>query len=125
MRLLPAATATTLALLGAGCGAGTATVAPGHHRLALRIGDYYVQPQDVDVLAGPLVLTVRNVGYAPHDLVLKPKPAGPDPGSTPVLMSHQSATIVTRLAPGTYTMHSVVGRDTALGLHGTLHVGGG
>jgi len=92
----------------------------GRRDLHLALTEFRVTPDTVRAYAGPLTITVRNVGTRTHDLAVslgnQNEVVSPDlaPGAT--------ATMTVYLAPGSYMLRSLLSDDQALGLWGTLDV---
>jgi plastocyanin len=84
------------------------------------LSEYRLNPDNVRVNAGMLIIYVRNYGRLTHNLVISQN--GQTAGSTTPLWPGQSAELALDLAPGTYSMASTILSDEALGAYGTLKV---
>ena len=118
--------ATRLLLAGAGLAAmagcsHTTTVGAGR-TLRIALAEYRVIPQSVQSRAGELTLVVENDGRLAHDLAVSRR--GVIVGQTPPLQPGTRTYLVLTLAPGSYLMTSTLFSDQALGVYGTLKVGG-
>jgi uncharacterized cupredoxin-like copper-binding protein len=86
--------------------------------LEVEAGDLYFAPTRLTVAEGEATFTLRNVGVAPHDLVIEElgdlEVAYADPGAT--------ATGTVELAAGTYTFYCSIPGHRAM-MEGVLEVG--
>ncbi len=125
-----------LALLAAGCGSSH-LVKVDSSVLRLRIDEYSITPQDVQVHAGRLKIIVFNSGIAPHDVRLETQGgnrAAAVLGGTSVLLPGQQAISCAipatptntcpklDLQPGTYRLFDTIANHADLGDYGTLTV---
>jgi plastocyanin len=122
--IVQAPRASKLALLAlasaaiAGCGH---TAGAGSDRtLSVALSEYKIDPSNVRVSAGELIIDVHNYGRLNHDLVISQN--GRTTGQIKPLPPGQSAVLAVDLAPGTYSMTSTILSDQALGAYGTLKV---
>ena len=126
---LPALVALALALLGGGCGRPSTSaelVLKSGATLRVKLTEYRVSPQRVDVKAGPdgfahLTLEAVNDGRVPHDLAVGR--AGFIIGRTTTIKPGQTA--IARgieLPVGTYRIFCTVSNHDVLGQYGFLVV---
>jgi plastocyanin len=107
-----------VASVAAGCGH---TRSVGSNRtLRVALNEYRLNPQNVRVSQGTLLIIVHNYGRLTHNLVISGNGQTVD-GTKPVAPG-QSAELDLSLAPGTYSMASTIQSDQALGEFGTLTV---
>jgi plastocyanin len=109
--------AAALCLL-AGC--SRTLVLSGNRTLRVALSEYRVNPQNVRVSAGELIIYVVNYGRLTHNLVITHGSQTTD--STTPLPPGQSAELALDLTPGKYLMVSTILSDQTLGAYGTLTV---
>jgi len=113
------------ALLLAGCGPRLVTVNSSEVRL--RIDEFNITPQTVQVHAGRIKIAVVNVGVETHDVEVQaghPQKNG-DPiiyNQPTVLQPGQSTTFKVTLKPGRYKLLDTVANHADLGDYGALVV---
>lgn len=108
----------TVAGVGAGC---SHTRSVGTSRtLSVALGEYRLNPENVRVSQGTLMIFVHNYGRLTHNLVISAH--GQTVDATKPIPPGQSAELDVLLAAGTYSMASTIQSDEALGEFGTLTV---
>jgi Cupredoxin-like domain len=108
----------TVAWVGSGCGH---TRSVGTNRtLSVALGEYRLNPENVRVSQGTLMILVHNYGRLTHNLVISAN--GQTVGATKPIPPGQSAELDVSLAAGAYSMASTIQSDEALGEFGTLTV---
>jgi plastocyanin len=113
------------ALLFSACGSHLVTVDSSEVRL--RIDEFNITPQTVQVHAGRIKIAVVNVGVATHDVEVRAdhtqKNGDPIPYNVPtVLKPGESTTFKVLLKPGHYKLLDTVANHADLGDYGTLIV---
>jgi len=121
MRRSPLAALTAGLLIAGLTGCGSTTTVRSGQTLRVALTEYRVTPQDVDVPAGLVTISVHNYGRLSHDLVISQ--GSVTEASTQPIAPGQTTDLVAVLSPGTYQMASTVLADQALGAYGTLTVG--
>lgn len=136
-----------LAMTVAGCGdddtttaqssTSTTAAAGGAGATEIDMGDYFYDPKDVTVSAGPVTITAPNVGDLPHELVLAKTDDDPAdlptvsdgsvdeeqldvPGEIPEIEAGESGTGEFDLAAGSYVMFCNIPGHYAEGMYGSL-----
>jgi len=112
-------------LLLSGCGSHLVTVNSSEVRL--RIDEFSITPQTVQVHAGRIKIAVVNVGVATHDVEVRAgylqKNGDPIPFNVPtVLKPGETTTFKVTLKPGHYKLLDTVANHADLGDYGTLVV---
>ncbi len=123
----PARTSAGLAVLGAAAllatGCGTHLIKVRSSVLRLRIDEYSITPQDVEVHAGRLKLIAFNTGILTHNVrVESDRPGSSAVLGTDVVPPGQSRTAKLTLTPGSYRLVDTIANHAALGDYGTLTV---
>jgi plastocyanin len=88
--------------------------------LHVALNEYRINPQNVRVSAGLLIIYVRNFGRLTHNLVITHD--GETTDETDPLPPGQSTNLAVSLPPGRYLMASTILSDQTLGMYGTLTV---
>jgi len=110
--------AAVLAIIAAGC--GTTKVLGAGRQLTVALTEYRLRPQDVEIDAGPVTISVHNYGRLTHNLVILQD--GRPQESLPSLQPGASEQLTVFLPAGRYTLASTVQSDQGLGVYGTLIV---
>jgi plastocyanin len=110
--------ATALAIIAAGC--GTTKVLAAGRQLTVALTEYRLSPQNVQIDAGPVTISVHNYGRLTHNLVILQD--GRPQESLPSLQPGASEQQTVFLPAGRYILASTVQSDQALGVYGTLIV---
>lgn len=118
--------AVALALLVAGCGGGHRTVVAGSV-LRLRVDEFRITPQLVQVRPGRLKIIAFNTGVLTHNvkIELEHRESGGQPivlGGTPTALPGGEVEAKLTLAPGRYLMADTLANHTDLGQYATLIV---
>jgi plastocyanin len=119
------AVAATLALVIAGCGEPLVKV--DSSVLRLRVTEYKITPQKVQVRPGRLKIIVVNTGIVTHNVHVeadKPNASGilVAFGGTPVAHPGERVSGKVTLPPGTYKLVDTLGNHAELGDYATLIV---
>ncbi len=113
------------ALVLAGCGSDDSpqpSSRGGGEQLTVTETDFELDPADARLdRSGSVAIEVVNDGKAPHALALE---IGGDRPSTGTIDPGKIATLKADLEPGRYTWYCPVANHRALGMTGTLTVGG-
>ena len=111
----------------AACGCGERTVVVTSHLLQLRLDEYRITPQLVQVPAGTLQIVAYDTGILPHDVRIEA--SNPDRsgnvivlGGTPAAHPGEKVTATITLTPGRYQMVDTIANHGTLGDYGTLIV---
>jgi uncharacterized cupredoxin-like copper-binding protein len=114
----------------AGCGAVAYTRAP-NHRVALRLDEYRVTPEHIEVDAGRITFVARDTGRLTHNLKVvafkRPKSGEQETqfGDTmKTLFPGQTGSITVDLAPGKYRLICSIANHDNLGQWAELKVKG-
>lgn len=86
--------------------------------------DFALDPSELSVDSGKLLIEVTNAGPTPHNLTIRDA-AGDSVLATPDLRRGESATLEGELAAGEYTIFCALPGHESLGMRGTLTVGDG
>ena len=123
---MPLRLATLLALLAlAGCGSAGAPVRTSDTRITITLDDFTIRPQQLRVPKGKLLtITVKNEGRLGHTFRLRTK-SGANVLAMTTIRPGESMTRTNKrpLAPGNYTMYSVLANHEELGMRGRLTIG--
>jgi plastocyanin len=92
----------------------------GDRTLHVALNEYRINPQNVRVSAGLLIIDVRNFGRLTHNLVIMRD--GETTDQTDPVPPGQSTNLAVSLEPGKYVMASTILSDQTLGMYGTLTV---
>jgi uncharacterized cupredoxin-like copper-binding protein len=120
--------------------AGTTTDgAAGGEVLSIDMGEFYYKPKDAQAKAGTLTIDAKNVGSAPHELVLAKTDLAPDklptssdgsvdeesldvPGEVSEIPGGADGSVSVDLQPGSYVMFCNLPGHYASGMYGSLTV---
>ena len=115
------------AALLAGCGSDPVVVEG--RQLDVRLDEYRIQPQDLQVTAGRLRIVATNVGRLPHNLkVVKQDPDDAEAlpteiaGTRTAQPAESVPVTIEDLKAGTYRVVCTLGNHDDLGMYGTLEV---
>jgi uncharacterized cupredoxin-like copper-binding protein len=118
----------TAALGAAGCGDVAYTHAPDR-RVEVRLDEYRVLPEHIQVTAGRITLVARNTGRLTHNLVVVQfkRPLGDDVEKqygepTKTLFPGQTASTTVDLKPGKYRLICTISNHDNLGQYAELKV---
>ncbi len=121
---MPGLRAPKLALTMAACcllaGCSHTQLVGSDRTLHVALNEYRINPQNVRVSAGLLVIEVRNFGRLNHNLVITHDGVTVD--QTDPLPPGQSTDVAVSLTAGKYVMASTILSDQTLGMYGTLTV---
>jgi uncharacterized cupredoxin-like copper-binding protein len=112
-----------------GCGATVAYTRAPDRRVAVRLDEYRVLPEHIQVRAGRITLVADNAGRLTHNLgvVQFKRPLGTEEERqygkpTRTLFPGQSAQITVQLKPGKYRLVCTIANHDNLGQYGELKV---
>jgi uncharacterized cupredoxin-like copper-binding protein len=119
-----------LAALGAtGCGGAIAYTRAPDRRVDVRLDEYRVLPEHIQVTAGRVTITARNTGRLTHNLVVVQfhRPLGDEEEKqygtpTKTLFPGESASTNVDLKPGKYRLICTISNHDNLGQYGELKV---
>jgi plastocyanin len=94
--------------------------AGGGDTVDISLVDFAIEPDQVDVAAGPVTFDVANDGEAPHNLEIEG--GGVEEVLPEDLQAGQSGTLEVDLQAGTYEMYCPVGNHADMGMVGELTV---
>jgi uncharacterized cupredoxin-like copper-binding protein len=127
-RLVPLAL-TLVALAAAGCGATVAYVHDPDSRVEVRLAEYTVTPEHIQVHAGRITLVAHNEGRLTHNLAVvqfkRPKSGEQEKQygkATKTLFPGQSGSTTVDLKPGKYRIVCTLANHDNLGQYGELKV---
>jgi uncharacterized cupredoxin-like copper-binding protein len=128
-RRLTLLVAALAALHAAGCGAEIAYTRAADRRVEVRLAEFSVTPEHIQVRAGRVTLVAHDVGRLTHNLTVvqfkRPK-SGEEPKSygkpTRTLFPGQSDSITVDLKPGKYRLVCTIANHDNLGQYGELKV---
>jgi hypothetical protein len=109
-----------LAALALG-GCGSRAVIVNSTKLELRLDDYRIVPQLVQVRAGRLKIVAYNVGVLVHNVRVEP-PNGIPIGGTPIAHPGEVVSGKVTVTPGTYKLVDTISNHADLGDFATLIV---
>jgi plastocyanin len=125
--LAAVAAAATPALSGCGSDPSYARTSPG--RIAVRLSEYRITPEFLEVRAGRVRIDVRNTGRLTHNVAIvqfKRPLANEDERTygkpTPTLFPGQTASTTVTLKPGKYRIVCTIANHDNLGQYGELKV---
>ena len=104
----------------AGCGGTAATARVSDGWVAVTLDEFLISPQDIDVPAGRVTVTVVNRGRLRHSFRLWG--ADGEPVAVKSLFPGGTATRTATLAPGEYRMVCTIMNHAELGMTGRLIV---
>ena len=117
------------ALPAAGCGADVAYTRAPDRRVEVRLDEYRVLPEHVEVRAGRITLTAHNGGRLTHNLAVVQfdRPLGDEQEKqygkpTKTLFPGQSAETTVTLEPGKYRLVCTIANHDNLGQYAELKV---
>jgi hypothetical protein len=114
------ALALALALLAGGCGSHLVKV--DSSVLRLRIDEYSITPQDVEVRAGRLKIVAVNTGILTHNVRVEPADDPHPIGGTGVAQPGQVVIAKVELKPGRYRLVDTIANHADLGDYATMTV---
>jgi len=119
----------TAALSAAGCGDDVAYTHAPDRRVEVRLDEYRVLPEHIQVAAGRITLVARNAGRLTHNLVVVQfdRPLGDEVERqygepTKTLFPGQTGSTTVDLAPGKYRLICTISNHDNLGQYGELKV---
>jgi uncharacterized cupredoxin-like copper-binding protein len=117
------------ALVTGGCGADVAYTRAPDRRVEVRLDEYRVLPEHIEVRAGRVTFVARNTGRLTHNLAVVQfdRPLGDEQEKqygtpTKTLFPGQSAQTTVELKPGKYRLVCTIANHDDLGQTGTLIV---
>jgi uncharacterized cupredoxin-like copper-binding protein len=117
------------ALPAAGCGADVAYTRAPDRRVEVRLDEYRVLPEHIQVRAGRVTLVARNSGRLTHNLAVVQfeRPLGDEEEKrygqpTKTLFPGQSAQTTVALKPGKYRLVCTIANHDNLGQYAELKV---
>jgi hypothetical protein len=111
-----------LLALAALAGCGHTTSVPRGGTVTVVETEYRLTPQSLSAHPGRVTLVARNLGRLAHNLLVRQD--GTNVAVTQPIAPGSSATLAVDLGPGQYTIASGLFDDQALGIYGSLTVGG-
>jgi uncharacterized cupredoxin-like copper-binding protein len=128
-RRLTLLVAALAALPAAGCGAEIAYTRAADRRVEVRLAEYSITPEHIQVRAGRVTLVAHDVGRLTHNLAVvqfkRPK-SGEEEKSygkpTRTLFPGQTDSITVHLKPGKYRLVCTIANHDNLGQYGELKV---
>jgi uncharacterized cupredoxin-like copper-binding protein len=122
-------TLTLVALAATGCGATIAYVHDPEGRVGVRLAEYTVTPEHIQVHAGSVTLVAHNEGRLTHNLAVvqfkRPKSGEQEKQygkATRTLFPGQTASTTVDLKPGKYRIVCTLANHDNLGQYGELKV---
>ena len=119
----------TAALGAAGCGSDVAYTRMPDHRVDVRLDEYRVLPEHIQVTAGRITFVARDTGRLTHNLVVVQfkRPLGDDVEKqygepTKTLFPGQSASTTVELQPGKYRLICTIANHDNLKQYAELKV---
>jgi uncharacterized cupredoxin-like copper-binding protein len=117
------------ALPAAGCGADVAYTRAPDRRVEVRLDEYRVLPEHIEVRAGRITLVARNTGRLTHNLAVVQfeRPLGDEEEKqygepTKTLFPGQTAQTTVDLEPGKYRLVCTIANHDNLGQYAELKV---
>jgi plastocyanin len=117
------------ALVATGCGDQIAYTRASDRRVDVRLDEYRVLPEHIQVTAGPVTITARNVGRLTHNLVVVQfnRPLGNEQEKqygqpTKTLFPGETASTTVDLKPGKYRLICTISNHDNLGQYAELKV---
>jgi uncharacterized cupredoxin-like copper-binding protein len=117
------------ALPAAGCGAQVAYTRAPDRRVAVRLDEYRVLPEHIEVRAGRVTFVARNAGRVTHNLAIVQfkRALGDDDDKqhgkpTRTLFPGESAQTTAELKPGKYRLVCTIANHDNLGQYAELKV---
>ena len=119
----------TAALAAAGCGDDVAYTHAPDRRVDVRLDEYRVLPEHIQVTAGRITLVARNTGRLTHNLVVVQfdRPLGDEEEKqygepTKTLFPGQTASTAVNLEPGKYRLICTISNHDNVGQYAELKV---
>jgi plastocyanin len=116
-------------LVATGCGDEIAYTRMPDRRVNVRLDEYRVLPEHIQVTAGRVTLTARNRGRLTHNLVVVQfnRPLGDEEekqygAPTKTLFGGETGVTTVDLKPGKYRLICTIGNHDNLGQYGELKV---
>jgi plastocyanin len=117
------------ALVATGCGDEIAYTRAPDRRVDVRLDEYRVLPEHIQVTAGRVTITARNTGRLTHNLVVVQfsRPLGDEVQHqygqpTKTLFPGETGSATVDLKPGKYRLICTIGNHDNLGQYGELKV---
>jgi plastocyanin len=117
------------ALVATGCGDEITYTRAPDRRVDVRLDEYRVLPEHIQVTAGRVTITARNTGRLTHNLVVVQfsRPLGDEVQHqygqpTKTLFPGQTGSTTVDLKPGKYRLICTIGNHDNLGQYGELKV---
>jgi plastocyanin len=117
------------ALVATGCGGAIAYTRAPDRRVDVRLDEYRVLPEHIQVTAGPVTITARNTGRLTHNLVVVQfkRPLGNEVEKhygqpTKTLFPGETGSTTLDLKPGKYRLICTIGNHDNLGQYAELKV---
>jgi uncharacterized cupredoxin-like copper-binding protein len=117
------------ALVATGCGDDIAYTRAPDRRVDVRLDEYRVLPEHIQVTAGRVTITARNSGRLTHNLVVVQfnRPLGDEEekqygAPTKTLFPGETGVTTVDLKPGKYRLICTIGNHDNLGQYGELKV---
>jgi uncharacterized cupredoxin-like copper-binding protein len=117
------------ALVTTGCGDEIAYTRAPDRRVDVRLDEYRVLPEHIQVTAGRVAITARNTGRLTHNLVVVQfsRPLGDEEEHqygqpTKTLFPGETASTTVNLKPGKYRLICTIGNHDNLGQYAELKV---
>jgi uncharacterized cupredoxin-like copper-binding protein len=117
------------ALVATGCGDDIAYTRAPDRRVDVRLDEYRVLPEHIQVTAGRVTITARNSGRLTHNLVVVQfnRPLGDEEekqygAPTKTLFPGETGGTTLDLKPGKYRLICTIGNHDNLGQYGELKV---
>jgi plastocyanin len=117
------------ALTAAGCGSAVTYTHAANRHVVVRLDEYRVLPEHIQVTAGQITIDARNTGRLTHNLVVVQfkRPLGGEEEKqygrpTKTLFPGQTATTTVDLRPGKYRLICSIGNHDNLGQYAELKV---
>jgi plastocyanin len=118
-----------VALVATSCGGVIAYTRAPDRRVDVRLDEYRVLPEHIQVTAGRVTITARNTGRLTHNLVVVQfhRPLGDEDEKqygqpTKTLFPGETASTTVDLKPGKYRLICSIGNHDNLGQYGELKV---
>jgi plastocyanin len=117
------------ALVATGCGGAIAYTRAPERRVDVRLDEYRVLPEHIQVTAGSVTITAHNVGRLTHNLVVVQfkRPLGNEDEKqygqpTKTLFPGETASTTVALRPGKYRLICTISNHDNLGQYAELKV---
>jgi hypothetical protein len=119
---IPAVAGCLMALALAGCGESSATDRGG--LLTVRVGEYEITPESVQMPAGSVRISARNDGVLVHEVAVANADGVILKQTGAIFPGHTVTTTPFTIAPGSYRVYDPGANYADLGAYGSLHVVG-